>query len=140
MTNTRPRSERALLIALGGGAVLLGALIAITLAARSGTSDADRQSTFAWMAVLLTIEVAVQVAMLVAFLRVRKNARPARQLGGVGFLVSVVVAVAALVLPRPGAYLGLQLLVCLLAAFLAPYALAVSKTAEHIAAAPPERA
>ncbi|WP_109510035.1 hypothetical protein [Nocardioides speluncae] len=139
MASTRPRSERALLIALGGGAVLLAVLVAVTLVARSGTSDSDRRSTFAWMAVLLIIEIAVQVTMLAAFLRVRTNARPARQLGGIGFLVGVVVAVAALVVPRPGAYIGIQLLVCLLAAFLAPYALAISKTAEQIAKAPPER-
>jgi hypothetical protein len=116
-----------------GAALVAGLLVAVVVIlgfVATQTDDDLRQRTLRWMAALVAVVAVVAVANAVAARALVDRPAWGSVTGRAGVVVGLAVAVASLLLPRPGAYVALQILCALLTAWTAVFGLAVLRAAD----------
>ncbi len=116
-----------------GAALVAGFLVGLVVIlgyVATQTDDDLRQRTLRWMAALVAVVAVVAVANAVAARALVDRPSWGSVTGRAGVVVGLAVAVACLFLPRPGAYLALQILCALLTAWTAVFGLAVLRAAD----------
>jgi len=116
-----------------GAALVAGLLVAVVVIlgfVATQTDDDLRQRTLRWMAALVAVVAVVAIANAVAARALVDRPAWGSVTGRAGVVVGLAVAVASLLLPRPGAYVALQILCALLTAWTAVFGLAVLRAAD----------